>query len=66
METQQFNVANVKCQGCANNIQEGLGGMAGIEAVSIDVATGKVEVTGENMDRQNITAKLAELGYPER
>jgi copper chaperone len=66
METQQFNVVNVKCQGCANNIQEGLGVIVGVETVSVDVATGKVEVTGADMDRQNITAKLAELGYPER
>ena len=66
METQQFNVANVKCQGCAKNIKEGLGVIVSVETVSVDVATGKVEVTGVDMDRQNITAKLAELGYPER
>jgi copper chaperone len=65
MTTEEFNVANVKCGGCASNIQNGLMELAGISAVEVEVATGHVQVSGDNLDRRHLADTLQELGYPE-
>jgi copper chaperone len=64
METVQFEVSGVKCQGCVNTISNGVGGMNGVTEVAVDIPSGNVTVTGESLDSAAITAKLAQLGYP--
>ena len=63
---EQIEVENVKCGGCAAAIREGLAGVTGVESVEVDVASGRVEVTGNGLDRGEIATQLAALGYPER
>ncbi len=65
MERMEINVDKVKCNGCAVNIKNGLAGMDEVNSVEVDVAIGKVSITGEGLDRESIASKLAELGYPE-
>lgn len=64
METLELKVANVKCNGCAANIKNGLTEMDQVDAVEVDVAAGKVTVRGESLTQATIAGKLAELGYP--
>jgi len=66
METLEIKVANIKCNGCAANIKNGLAGMDGIESVEVDVPGGLVTISGNALAREAISAKLAELGYPEK
>ena len=65
MQTEVFTVKNVKCGGCVANIQKGLGALAGVSSVEVVIAGGVVTVTGEQLDRAQLAAKLKELGYPE-
>lgn len=65
MAEEQFTVANVKCGGCVANIQKSLGQMAGVESLSVDLATKRVVVSGAQLDRAAIAARLAAAGYPE-
>lgn len=65
MAEEQFTVANVKCGGCVKNIETNVGQMAGVESVSVDLATKQVVVSGAALDRSALVAKLAALGYPE-
>ncbi|WJW74854.1 heavy-metal-associated domain-containing protein [Thiohalobacter sp. IOR34] len=62
---EQFKVQNVKCGGCAKTIQDGLGGLPGVEGVEVEVDSGTVTVSGNTLERAALAAKLAELGYPE-
>ena len=62
---EQFSVGNVKCGGCVNTIQDGLKELQGVVNIEVSVDDGTVQVTGENLDRAQLTQKLAELGYPE-
>ncbi len=64
METLEMKVANVKCNGCAAGIKNGLAGTDGVENVEVDVNSGTVTISGEGLAREAIAAKLAELGYP--
>ena len=63
--TETFNVKNVKCGGCVANVQKGLAGMPGVEKVDVAIQGGIVMVTGTNLSRTELSAKLRELGYPE-
>ncbi len=64
MQAMKFRVDNVKCDGCATNIRDGLGNVEGVSHISVDVARGDVEVHGDTLARDVLTARLAELGYP--
>jgi copper chaperone len=66
MPMQRFLVANVKCQGCASTIRNGLQSLSGVSEVEVDVPSGEVVVRGEELSRDRLAAKLAELGYPPR
>jgi copper chaperone len=65
MQTEEFTVSNVKCGGCASAIQNGLKDIPGVDTVEVSVESGTVTITGEQLSRQQLGAKLAELGYPE-
>lgn len=65
MSQETFTVQNVKCGGCSSAIESGIGEMAGVSSVAVDIATGVVNVDGDNLNRGELSSKLAELGYPE-
>ncbi|SCZ50593.1 heavy-metal-associated domain-containing protein [Thiohalomonas denitrificans] len=65
MQTEQFTVQNVKCAGCASNIENGLKELPGVSDVEVVVEGGTVTVKGDTLDRDQLSAKLTELGYPE-
>lgn len=62
----QFNInaSNIKCGGCAENIKNGLSEMPGVESVEVNVDSGEVAVTVNNLEQSAIENKLNELGYP--
>jgi len=59
----QFKLQNVKCTGCASTIRDGLGKLAGVEQVEVDVASGTVQLQGD-VPQDTIRTTLAQLGYP--
>ena len=65
MLTETFVVQNVKCGGCVSAIQNGLIGLEGVDSVEVEIESGKVTVSGPAPSRDQLTTKLAELGYPE-
>ncbi|HHC72372.1 MAG TPA: copper chaperone [Thiotrichales bacterium] len=66
MATETFEAQNIKCGGCAQAIRDGLGDQPGVTSVEVEIESGRVTVSGENLDRASLAARLAELGYPER
>lgn len=65
MQSEIFNVKNVKCGGCASAIENGLKSLPGVDSIEVAIDTGKVTVIGSELSRERITGKLQELGYPE-
>jgi len=65
MSQETFTVQNVKCGGCASAIESGIGEMAGVSSVSVDIESGGVTVDGDALERAELSNKLTELGYPE-
>jgi copper chaperone CopZ len=66
MQSENIQVANVKCGGCASIIKEGLQGMDGVDTVDVDVAGGVVSVRFSTPSLTAIKTRLTELGYPPR
>ncbi|HFC54066.1 MAG TPA: copper chaperone [Gammaproteobacteria bacterium] len=65
MQSETFEVRNVKCAGCVKAIVDGIGSLPGVSGVTVSVEDGQVTVTSDGLTRTTIVAKLAELGYPE-
>jgi copper chaperone len=65
MSSEKFNVKNVKCGGCVSAIENGLTALPGVESVEVVIAGGEVTVSGQDLSREQLSAKLSELGYPE-
>ncbi|WP_337043816.1 heavy-metal-associated domain-containing protein [Emticicia sp. 17c] len=58
-------VDNLKCSGCAHTIKQSLMNIVGVLEVRPNPEEGWVEVEHEDFtDTDNITRRLAELGYP--
>ncbi len=66
MTTENIQVANLKCAGCANTITTKLSELPGMNAVNVDPETDTVSVSyNDTLLRTTITEKLLSLGYPE-
>ena len=62
-----FYVQNVKCQGCASAIQNGLNQDPRVGQVIVDVPQGMVAIeTADDLPRQEVANTLDKLGYPEK
>ncbi len=57
---------NIKCGGCAGAIEEALGKLDGVQAVAVDIASGRVTVTADDGLRDSLAATLKACGYPEK
>jgi copper chaperone len=60
-----ISVENIKCGGCASTIRNKIAEEAGVESVEVNVDAGLVTVHGDVSQRDAITTRLAQLGYPE-
>lgn len=63
MSKRSIQVENVKCGGCAANIEKALGALAGIDQVSVDVQSGTVSLEGD-ADQSQVLEALKNAGYP--
>lgn len=65
MQTERFQVKNVKCGGCVSSIRQGLLTITGVKDVAVVIQGGEVIVSGEDLNREALAQKLIQLGYPE-
>ena len=60
-----IDVENIKCGGCANSIRKGLLEDERVNDVSADIESGRVTIDGNPDLHQELSSKLAGMGYPE-
>jgi copper chaperone CopZ len=51
------------CDHCVMSVREEVGEIAGITDVAVDLATGRLTVTGENISDEAVKGAVAEAGY---
>jgi copper ion binding protein len=63
MAIRTYQVAGMSCQHCVNAVQGGVGKLAGVSSVDVDLSQGAVTVSGDGLDDTAIRAAIDEAGY---
>ena len=61
-----FDVQNIQCGGCAASIRKGLSEDPRVRDVSVDIEQGRVSVEASDDIRDELAARLTQLGFPEK
>jgi copper chaperone len=62
VQTQDFRVTGMTCQHCVASVTEEVGELAGVTAVDVDLASGRLQVTGQGVTADQVQAAVAEAG----
>ena len=62
MSTQTYRITGMTCGGCVRHAEKALRAVAGVAAVTIDLAQGTATVEGE-ASQDALAASVAEAGY---
>lgn len=57
-----FTIQGMTCDHCKNSVTEEVREVAGVESIEVDVATGRLSVTGDVSD-DDVKAAVEEAGY---
>jgi copper chaperone CopZ len=58
-----YTVHGMTCDHCAAAVNEEVSGLAGVDRVDVDRASGRLEITGEQASEEEIRAAVEEAGY---
>ncbi len=61
--TRAFTVAGMTCAHCVLSVREEVEEVAGVEAVDVDLSSGRLTVTGRGVDDDAVRAAVADAGY---
>lgn len=61
--TKNYQVSGMTCEHCAQSVTEEISQIPGAQGVEVDLASGRVTVTGEDFSDADITAAVEEAGY---
>ena len=62
-ETRDYTVEGMTCSHCVLSVREEVSEVAGVSAVDVDLDSGRLTVTGRNLDDDAVRAAVAEAGY---
>ena len=62
-ETRNYTVQGMTCAHCVLSVREEVSEVSGVSAVDVDLASGRLTVTGEGVDEQAVRAAVADAGY---
>jgi copper chaperone len=62
-EIRDYTVAGMTCSHCVLSVREEVSEVAGVSAVDVDLASGRMTVTGPNVDDDAVREAVAEAGY---
>jgi hypothetical protein len=57
------SVKGMTCNHCKATVEENIGKLPGIKSVSADIVSGKVKLTGNKFDLDQIRFKVESIGY---
>jgi copper chaperone len=61
--TRTYTVTGMTCAHCVLSVREEVGEVAGVERVEVDLATGRLAVTGAGFGDDAVAGAVAEAGY---
>ncbi len=63
IEIRAYTVKGMTCAHCVMSVREEVSEVPGVRAVDVDLSSGRLTVTGENVDDRAIGAAVDEAGY---
>jgi copper chaperone len=63
MTEKNYTVVGMTCDHCVLSVREEVSEVAGVSAVDVDLASGRVTVTGAEVDEQAVRTAVADAGY---
>ncbi len=63
MAEKTVRVNGMTCNHCKANVENNLAGIPGIENIEIDLVSGRVKITGEEIDLAEVKNKVESIGY---
>ncbi|GAA4320429.1 heavy-metal-associated domain-containing protein [Klenkia terrae] len=63
MTTTEYTVTGMTCQHCVASVTEEVSELPGVTAVEVDLASGALRVTGDDVTDEQVEAAVAEAGY---
>ena len=58
-----YKVTGMTCEHCVRSVRAEVGALDGVESVRVDLASGRVTVTGAGFSDEQIGAAVDEAGY---
>lgn len=62
-ETRDYTVEGMTCSHCVLSVREEVSEVPGVSAVDVDLASGRLTVSGSGFDDDAVRAAVAEAGY---
>jgi copper chaperone CopZ len=59
----QYTVEGMTCAHCAMSVREEVSEVPGVRAVDVDLASGRLTLTGEDIDDAAVRSAVAGAGY---
>ena len=63
MSVRSYTVEGMTCDHCVKAITSEVTQLAGVDAVAVDLATGTVKVSGDQVDDAAVATAIDEAGY---
>jgi copper chaperone len=63
LTTREFAVAGMTCAHCVLSVDEEVSEVAGVDAVDVDLATGRLRVSGSGFSDEAVKNAVADAGY---
>jgi copper ion binding protein len=58
-----YQVTGMTCGHCVSSVQGEVGKLSGVESVDVDLASGRVTVSGDGFTDDQVAAAVDEAGY---
>lgn len=62
-ETRRYTVNGMTCEHCVLSVKEEVAEVAGVQEVEVELASGRVTVSGAGFDDEAVKAAVQEAGY---
>ncbi|ADG90044.1 copper chaperone [Thermobispora bispora] len=63
MSVKTYTVVGMTCGHCVASVKEEVGEIPGVTGVEVDLATGRLDVTGEGVSDEAVRRAVEEAGY---
>jgi copper chaperone CopZ len=61
--SRDYTVQGMTCSHCVLSVREEVSEVAGVSTIDVDLASGRLTVTGSEVDEQAVRSAVADAGY---